>query len=328
MLDASPSRAAGDLWVRDARVLVGLAKEILAVDELERTLPTQLLEAQPETLELIVRSFRHHADDLRLRQAGRVCEAFGDPAASAGACHDEVHLGKVGQRAVVQVNRELESEEASERRVAQQEIVDALERRGGRDLPWSPISHHPVEELQVVRMLPLLAERWRRHDVRRRVEALPSGHRLVEDSLIRRELEALPRRALAKPSGEQLPGVDAVEYLEEEDPKEDLLDVLGAVVDHVADQVLAHPVRGPVGIGEAMTGDDRVVGPWPRQSAGPLRKDLLARYGEAPVGVEDRGDLQLPPAAYSEHSRRYCGFHMGLVPSGKLLVIYALSQNH
>src|SRR5579862_2313321 len=94
LLDLGPPRCCGSVRMRYAGVLVDLAEQVLAVDELELPSP-QIPERQPQALELVLRPFGHGADDLGLGEAPRVREALLDAAASPWPCNDEGHLREV-----------------------------------------------------------------------------------------------------------------------------------------------------------------------------------------------------------------------------------------
>ena len=74
------------------------------------------------------------------------------------------------------------------------------------------------------------------------------------------KIERSPLR-LAYPVHQQLPRLDLVEDLEEQRPKEDLLEIGFARIDHGSDQVLTHPVCGPVRVREPVSKQDWVLRP-------------------------------------------------------------------
>jgi hypothetical protein len=107
--------------VNHPRVLVDLAEQILAVDQLERPSP-QLLERQAGARKLGVRELGDRPDDIGVVESSRVREALRDAIACAGTrCH-EVHLRKIDDLAVVEVDGELKREEAAQRRVAAEDL--------------------------------------------------------------------------------------------------------------------------------------------------------------------------------------------------------------
>ena len=89
---------------------------------------------------------------------------------------------------------------------------------------------------------------------------------------------------------QQLPRLDLVEQLEQQDAEDHLDGVVRQVVavDHAADQVLADPVGGPVGVGELVRPQHRVVGPRRRAAFEAAEEHALPLGGEPPVGVVNR----------------------------------------
>src|SRR6266849_6155437 len=90
-------------------------------------------------------------------------------------------------------------------------------------------------------MLARAPERRRRHDVGGRIHSVAARHYRVEDARVSLEVER-PPRGPAQLHIELLPGLDAVEELEEQSAEEDLLAGLLASVEDVADQVLTDSV--------------------------------------------------------------------------------------
>jgi hypothetical protein len=106
-----------DFRVRNARVLADLTEHVLTVNKLQVAAP-EALEVQPKPLKFSTRTFRHDLNDLGLRQACCILETLANSVPSPRPSDDELHLGKVREFAVVDIDGELESEEIAERRIA------------------------------------------------------------------------------------------------------------------------------------------------------------------------------------------------------------------
>ncbi len=93
----------------NARVLIDLAEQILAVDELQRP-PPKGFERQAKTAKFCDGDLAHGVDQVRFIIARGVGEALPDAAPRAWTCDNEIHFGKVDRLAVVQIDRELKGE--------------------------------------------------------------------------------------------------------------------------------------------------------------------------------------------------------------------------
>ena len=106
--------------VSDAGVLVDLAEEVLAIDELERASP-QVLEVETASCELLGLPVGHPSDEILVGVVTRIGEAFAQSAAGARTRHDELHLGEVEDGAVVEVGDELVGEEGTDAPVTEEQ---------------------------------------------------------------------------------------------------------------------------------------------------------------------------------------------------------------
>jgi hypothetical protein len=115
-----------ELWVDDARVLVDFTEEVLAIDKVERP-PPEGLKGKPKPLELRARALGDYANDVVLVEVGCIAETLPNAIARPRASYDEIHLRKVEDLAVVQIDGELEREKVPERWVAAEDLEDLLQ---------------------------------------------------------------------------------------------------------------------------------------------------------------------------------------------------------
>ena len=281
LLDPAPGPDALHLGVHDPGVLVDLAEEILAVDELERPTP-EVLKPQAEPIELLLLAVSHEPDDFDLVVVAGVREAFPDTAPASGPRDDEVHLREVEHCRVVEVGHELVREERSDPRVPEQEVVRRLHGLRRREPIRQPIVEHLTKQLQVRPVLPGQPGDGRRHDVRRRVEAVPAGERVRHDLVEHLDVE-VPGGQLSDRATQQFPRFDPIEEFEEQDPEDDLFRGLVAVVGDVADHVLTYSVGRPVRVRKPVSGQNWIPSPGPRLPPDSAVEDVLSQCGEPPV---------------------------------------------
>ena len=91
---------------------------------------------------------------------------------------------------------------------------------------------------------------------------------------------------------EQLPRFNAVEQFEKQRAKEQLAWFLRPLVDHRADEVLADPVRCPVGVGELVGRQYRIARPGRRQAMNTPPEDTLPLSRKTPEGGEEQRRLE------------------------------------
>jgi hypothetical protein len=84
----------------------------------------------------------------------------------------------------------------------------------------------------------------------------------------------------------QFPGLDAVEELKEKYAEEDLLFLLGTLIDNAPNEILAHPVCCSVDVGETERAKNRIFGPGRGGSGESPEENLLALRCKAPVGIK------------------------------------------
>ena len=222
------------------------------------------MEVEPKTLELLLLQIGHQPDQFGLVQSARIDEAFAQPIACARAGHDEVHLAEIGDLAVVDVGDELIGEEVADRRIGAQLLETFLHGAGLRQPFGKPVVHHAFEQQQMVLVLggPAESAAARRHDVGGRIDATPVPHRAREHLVIRCEAIVLEGDR-AERAFQQLPGLDLVEQLEQQDAKEHFARRLRQVVaiDDMPDQILADPIGRAIGVGKLVGREHRIAGP-------------------------------------------------------------------
>jgi hypothetical protein len=130
-----------------------------------------------------------------------------------------------------------------------------------------------------------------RHDIGGGVDAPPGLHRAVKNAIVPLGFELGGGQG---PQGtcQEFPRLNLIEQLEPECPEEDFLGMLAAIVNDVPDKVLADPIRGPVGVGEAMPLKDEVVTPGGRRAVQTAEENVLSLDSKPPVGVKDCGRLE------------------------------------
>src|ERR1022692_941529 len=291
LLDPRPAGDARYVRVGQPSVFRHFAEDVLPVDQGGPAAP-QVLELQLQPSEMLAGSVVHPRDHLGRAQAPGVREALRDPVQCAWPGNDELALVHRADRRVAEVDRVLVSQERPQRRQRSQQVVRRAQIRCGCEGAGQPGGHCVLDQPQVIAVLAGLAERRVGDDVRRRVDPLAAAHRLAQDLVIGGEAVASPGRAGTQLADKQLPGLDPVEDLEQQDAEHHLVRVLRPGVDHLADQVLRHPVRSPVHAGELVPHQDRVVGPRGGHPRCPAVEDPLPFGGELPVHVETLGDLE------------------------------------
>src|SRR4029079_11813262 len=160
------------------------------------------------------------------------------------------------------------------------------------------ITHHRIDEHEMVAVLSIESPSTAGHDVGRRVDALAACKRCSEDGVVLVEGEGRPTWR-PKFAHEELPRRDAVEEFEEHRAEENLLRLLAAFVDDVTNEVLADAVASAVCVRELVHGEDGVFGPgwWCASEA--AEEDVLALCREAPIrGVQRRWLCRFEPSKH------------------------------
>ncbi len=119
------------------------------------------------------------------------------------------------------MNDELIGEEVADRRIGAQLLEALLHRAGLRKPLGKPVRHHAFEQQQMVLVFGRSSEgeAARRHDIGGRVDAVAGLHRAREHRVIGSEAIVLEGDR-AERAFEELPGLDLVEQLEQQDAKE------------------------------------------------------------------------------------------------------------
>ena len=141
-------------------------------------------------------------------------------------------------------------------------------------------------------MLAVLAERRRGHDVRGRVDLFPCHQRPAQHRVVPAEVVARPCW-LTQSRREHPPGRRPIEDLEEQARKKTSCQAWSPRR-HLGDQVLADPIRGPVAVGEPVSGEDRIIAPRRGLTGQACLIDSLPGRREPPVRIEHLGRLKLP----------------------------------
>src|SRR4029077_13755109 len=101
LLDPGPAANARNLWMGHSGVLVNLAEQVLAVNQLER--PTaQAPEGEAKPRELVGLRIGHEPDHFGLDASGGRAEALADSVARPRTRHDELHLAEPEPGRIVQ----------------------------------------------------------------------------------------------------------------------------------------------------------------------------------------------------------------------------------
>src|SRR5437867_4670190 len=108
---------------------------------------------------MVVRALSNDPDKLRVRETCRVDEALANAVASSRPGHDELHLGKASQGAVVQIDAELEREEIADRRITAQNLENVAERSCRGNAIRRLVVHDLFEKAKVIPMLSGISER-------------------------------------------------------------------------------------------------------------------------------------------------------------------------
>src|SRR5215211_1804929 len=103
----------------------------------------------------------------------------------------------------------------------------------------------------MIRVLTPSAQRRRRNDVGGGVETLTAASGLIQYPVIAIKPKRRPGK-ITEPRVQQLPRRDAIEELEQQNPKQDLVRILTAAVDHVVDQILAYSIGCAIAVSEAV----------------------------------------------------------------------------
>src|SRR5262249_40430700 len=125
LLDARPLRR--ELRERDARVLVELAEQVLAVDRVERT-AKKILPIEAEPAELVLLTVDHLRDEVLGRAIAEVVEHLPKSPNRAGPRDREAVLGELEMRRVVEVDRELVGHEVADQRPRSQLLEQVAKR--------------------------------------------------------------------------------------------------------------------------------------------------------------------------------------------------------
>jgi hypothetical protein len=136
----------------------------------------------------------------------------------------------------------------------------------------------------MVRVFSEFSEGRRGHDISSRVNFLPAAEKGIKRCIVRLEIEGTPRD-WAKSRHEILPGVDPIEHLKQERSKENLVRALIALVENVANKVLANSIRRSVCVCKPVTAKDGVGCPRWLLAEGSFSEYLLSLGGESPVSI-------------------------------------------
>ena len=120
-------------------------------------------------------------------------ETAPDAVAGAGPGDHETHFGLVEQRAVVEIDGELEGEERADRRVSLQDRENGFKRLGIGDPGRGLVTEHPVHQVKVVAVLPFVSESRTGDDVGAGVHRQVSREQIVEDLGISVGVEMRPQ---------------------------------------------------------------------------------------------------------------------------------------
>src|SRR5260221_256582 len=93
-------------------VLAHLTKQVLAVDQLQRSAP-QRTKREPQPRNLLLLAISDEPNDVALVEITELLETFPNAVSGPGPWHDKLHLAEVRQSAVIDVGDELISEKVS-----------------------------------------------------------------------------------------------------------------------------------------------------------------------------------------------------------------------
>ena len=172
-------------------VLVDFTEQVLAVDQLQPA-AVDAREAQAQPSELFGLCVAHVANELCFGSSSSVAEAFADSVPRAGSSDNEVHLVKVDQGRVVDVDDQLVREGVAETRMAAEQLERVDHRCCRTERVGQPAAHQPLQQQEVVGVFTERTQSRRRNDIGRGVDPLTGSTGPGQDLVVPDQLKFCP----------------------------------------------------------------------------------------------------------------------------------------